>query len=49
METYTETTTPLLGSLIGQPIDGEWQLHVSDQTGQDVGKLNSWRVVIHPA
>ncbi|PHS39835.1 MAG: hypothetical protein COB07_05400 [Sulfurovum sp.] len=48
METYTETTTPLLGTLVGQPIDGEWQLQVSDQAGQDVGKLNSWRVVIHP-
>ena len=37
VKTYTETTTPLLGSLVGQPIDGEWQLQVSDQTGQDVG------------
>jgi len=49
VKTYTTTTTPTLGSLAGQLISGDWQLHVSDRVGQIVGKLNSWRVVIHPA
>jgi M6 family metalloprotease-like protein len=49
VKTYTEATTPALSNLAGQSISGEWQLHVSDHAGQDVGKLNSWRVVIHPA
>ena len=49
VKTYTASTTPALGDLAGQPISGGWQLHVADLAGQDVGKLNSWRVVIHPA
>ncbi|MBW7991254.1 MAG: M6 family metalloprotease domain-containing protein [Planctomycetes bacterium] len=49
VKTYTVATTPALGSLAGQSISGDWQLRVSDRVGQDVGKLNSWRVVIHPA
>ena len=48
VKTYTATTTPLLGSLAGQSIHGNWQLRVSDQAGQDVGKLNTWCLVIHP-
>ena len=48
-KTYTATTTPALGDLAGQSIRGDWQLRVSDWAGQDVGKLNNWRVVIHPA
>ena len=38
-----------LGTLAGQPINGTWRLSVSDTEGQDVGKLNSWRVVIQRA
>ena len=49
VKTYTEATTPALSGLAGQSIDGDWQLGVSDDVGQDVGKLNSWRLVIHPA
>jgi M6 family metalloprotease-like protein len=49
VKTYTAATTPALGNLAGQPISGNWQLHVSDHAGWDVGKLNTWRVVIHPA
>jgi subtilisin-like proprotein convertase family protein len=49
VKTYTATTTPALGTLAGQSIGGVWQLRVSDRVGQDVGKLNTWRVVIHPA
>ena len=49
VKTYTATTTPALGNLAGQSISGDWHLRVSDRVGQDVGKLNTWRVVIHPA
>jgi M6 family metalloprotease-like protein len=49
MQTYTAATTAALGSLAGQPIRGTWRLSVSDSVGQDVGKLNAWRVAIHPA
>jgi subtilisin-like proprotein convertase family protein len=49
MKTYTAATTAGLGILAGQPISGSWRLAVSDRAGQDIGKLNTWRVVIHPA
>jgi M6 family metalloprotease-like protein len=49
VKTLTPATTPALGSLTGQSISGDWQLHVSDHAGLDFGKLNSWRLVIHPA
>jgi subtilisin-like proprotein convertase family protein len=49
VKTYTAATTPALGSLAGQAISGEWQLRVCDLAGQDIGKVNTWRVVIHPA
>ncbi|HUF62094.1 MAG TPA: M6 family metalloprotease domain-containing protein [Verrucomicrobiales bacterium] len=48
VKTYTAATTPSLGNLAGQAIAGDWRLHVSDHAAQDQGKLNSWRVVIHP-
>jgi subtilisin-like proprotein convertase family protein len=49
VKTYTKGTTAALGSLAGQPISGTWRLSVTDTAGQDVGKLNSWRVMIQPA
>ncbi len=48
VKTYTAATTPALGNLAGQAIAGDWRLHVSDHAGEDMGKLNSWRVMIHP-
>jgi M6 family metalloprotease-like protein len=47
-EVYTSATTPTLGALEGESINGTWGLKVSDQVGQDIGKLNNWRVVIQP-
>ena len=47
-EIYTSATTPTLGALAGESINGTWGLKVSDRVGQDVGKLNNWRVVIQP-
>ncbi len=49
VKTYTKATTAGLGNLAGQPISGTWRLSVTDTAGQDVGKLNSWRLVIQPA
>ncbi|MCP3669607.1 MAG: M6 family metalloprotease domain-containing protein [Gammaproteobacteria bacterium] len=49
VKTYTSSTTPELANLAGQSISGEWQLRVSDRAWRDFGKLNTWRVVIHPA
>ncbi len=49
VKTYTAATTSALENFAGHPISGAWQLRVSDHAGQDVGKLNSWRIVIHPA
>jgi subtilisin-like proprotein convertase family protein len=49
VKTYTSATTPALGGLAGTPISGTWRLSVSDLAAQDAGKLNTWRVVIHPA
>ncbi|MDN5870548.1 MAG: M6 family metalloprotease domain-containing protein [Nitrococcus sp.] len=48
VKTYTVSSTPALGELIGQSIGGDWQIHISDHAGEDLGKLNSWRIVIHP-
>lgn len=44
--TYTPTDSPGLRTLIeqGVSIAGAWKLNVSDNLGQDLGKLNSWRL-----
>lgn len=47
--TYTPATTGPLAALAGQPIAGSWRLRVSDHAGQDVGKLNRWRLLIEPS
>ncbi len=46
VRTYTETNTPGLSLLAGQPAAGLWRLKVMDGASQDQGKLNSWRVLI---
>lgn len=48
VKTYTPSTTPALANLATESISGDWKLRVSDHVGHDRGKLNSWRVVIHP-
>jgi subtilisin-like proprotein convertase family protein len=47
-KTYTAATTPALGTLAGKAAAGAWKLRIVDRAAQDVGKLNSWRVVIKP-
>ena len=39
---YSLVNTPVLQSLIGAAIGGDWKLHVSDHAGADQGKLNRW-------
>jgi subtilisin-like proprotein convertase family protein len=48
VRTFTPTNTPALGTLVGQEVSGTWRLKVVDSEAQDVGKLNSWGVVIKP-
>jgi subtilisin-like proprotein convertase family protein len=48
VRTFTATNTPALGVLTGQSVAGAWRLRVVDHEAQDVGKLNSWRVLIKP-
>jgi len=47
-KTYTAATTPALATLAGKAAAGTWRLRIVDRAAQDVGKLNSWRVVIKP-
>jgi len=48
VKAYTISNTPELERVKGQSISGNWQLHISDRAGLDLGKLNQWRLVIHP-
>lgn len=43
--TYTSEDSGLLAPFVGTPAAGSWSLLVVDRAGQDVGKLNRWRVV----
>ena len=42
--TYDMLTAPVLTSLLGQSMKGEWSLQVQDLAAQDVGVLNSWEL-----
>ena len=48
-ETWTSTTTPALGDLVGEPFAGRWTLHISDNARQDTGRLDGWGVQVDPA
>ncbi len=43
-KTYSTQTTPLLNRLLGQSIQGDWQLQVCDCAAGDVGELRQWRL-----
>ena len=47
VETYTAATTAALENLAGEAVQGTWSLRIADLVGLDVGKLNTWRVVIN--
>jgi subtilisin-like proprotein convertase family protein len=44
IKTYDSLSHPALAALIGQPMQGNWELRVRDMVGQDIGKLNKWRL-----
>ncbi|MEA5551838.1 S8 family serine peptidase [Anabaena cylindrica UHCC 0172] len=44
--TYAVRSHPVLRQLLSLPAKGRWQLQVIDYSPQDVGKLNSWELVI---
>ncbi|MBI1929646.1 M36 family metallopeptidase, partial [Candidatus Poribacteria bacterium] len=46
IKTYDSTSTPALAALVGQVIQGNWVLRVTDLAGQDIGKLNRWSLDI---
>jgi len=45
---YSLATTPALGTLAGQSIQGDWCLKIADLAGKDLGKLNRWSLWIVP-
>lgn len=48
VRTFTSATSPALATLRGQTAAGNWRLRVKDTASQDVGKLNSWRLLLKP-
>lgn len=44
--TYTVRSHPVLKQLLSLSAKGNWQLRVIDNSSQDVGKLNSWELII---
>ncbi len=46
IKTYQVSNLPALSALQGGPIQGDWKLKISDVAGQDVGKLNRWKLTI---
>ncbi len=45
-ETFDLRTTPSLGSLAGQSIQGDWTLFIQDLAAKDEGRLNRWELEI---
>jgi subtilisin-like proprotein convertase family protein len=39
----------VLSTLVGQPMQGNWVLNVSDQEGRDMGRLQQWPIEIEGA
>ena len=42
IKTYDSIATPVIAAMVGQSIQGNWELRVRDLLGQDVGKFNKW-------
>jgi serine protease AprX len=45
-QTFDLASTPLLASLAGQSIQGDWTLQIQDLADRDIGKLNRWELEI---
>ena len=46
IRTFNRTSTPALELLSGEPMNGQWRLHVADLAPRDKGKLNRWTLKI---
>lgn len=44
--TFDAQTTPALGVLVGQSVQGDWTLRVQDLAKVDTGKLTRWELII---
>lgn len=44
IKTYDSASPGVLNPLIGQPMQGDWVLRVSDRVAEDVGVLRRWRI-----
>jgi subtilisin-like proprotein convertase family protein len=44
IKTYDSLVNGELATFLGESIQGSWRLRVADLVGQDLGKLNSWRL-----
>jgi M6 family metalloprotease-like protein len=47
--TYDSGSPGVLASMLGQPMQGNWVLTVSDRAARDVGKLKSWQIELTSA
>lgn len=45
-QTYDSSANPALAALTGKAAAGNWELRVRDLEGQDVGRLDDWRIEI---
>ncbi|WP_455207377.1 proprotein convertase P-domain-containing protein [Kaarinaea lacus] len=48
-KTYESASDEVLAPLVGQSVNGDWTLRVSDLMGNDVGTLNNWNLEIELA
>ena len=46
IKTYSSDDFTALSGLIGKPMNGIWNLHIVDNAGQDIGRLNRWSLDI---
>ncbi len=46
LKTYTPDTIPELNRLVGEPVQGNWELSITDNARHDVGKLNKWGLLL---
>lgn len=44
VQTYDSASPGVLGSMLGQPMQGVWTLNVSDRAKRDAGKLRRWSI-----
>lgn len=44
--TFDDSTTPALGALAGQSLQGNWTLQIQDLAAVDVGRLHTWELEI---